>query len=212
MEPTTPPPAPQPPAPIAKKSPKKSSRHDLLSTIGIVIAAPIIALLLTVFVFQSYEVDGESMETTLQNKDRLIVIKTAKTWAKLTGHSYIPARYNIIVFNLNETEGGITTKKQLIKRVIGLPGDRVVVSGGKVTVYNATHPQGFAVDQEGPEAGVIVTTPNEINQTVGPDEVFVMGDNRENSRDSRMFGAVPARDIVGRLALRILPLSHKGTF
>ncbi len=195
------------------KPPKqKSGRRDLISTIAIIIIAPVIALLLTAFVFQSYEVDGESMETTLQNKDRLIVIKVAKTWSRVTGHTHIPARYDIIVFNLSEVSEGSIDNKQLIKRVIGLPGDRVVVSGGTVTVYNDENPQGLAVDQAGPQAGIIDQTSGEVNQKVGPGEIFVMGDNRDNSLDSRSFGAVKAEDIVGRLALRILPFKQHEAF
>ncbi len=202
----------QPQQPLPLKPKKKAGHRDLFSTIGIIIAAPIIALLLTIFVFQSYEVDGESMETTLQHKDRLIVIKTAQTWARVTGHSYIPPRYSIIVFNLNEAGDGSGEKKQLIKRVIGLPGDRVVVSGGTVTVYNDKHPGGLAVDQEGPQASVITSTGGEVNQTIAQDEVFVMGDNRDNSLDSRSFGSVKVDDIVGRLALRILPFRQHEAF
>lgn len=182
---------------------------DTISTIGIIILAPIIALFLTHFVFQSYQVDGPSMETTLHNEDRLIVTKTAKTLSKLTGNAYIPKRYEIIIFNFNGSIGdGQVKEKQLIKRVVGLPGDRVVVKDGVVTIYNKEHPDGFLVDREGPEKSVIGNTPgNDIDLTIKAGEVYVMGDNRENSLDSRVFGTVPANDIVGKLSLRIYPFS-----
>lgn len=194
---------------------KKTGHHDLLSTIGVIVAAPLIALTLVAFVFQSYEVEGPSMLTTLNDKDRLIVVKNARTWSRLTRHAYIPDRYDIIVFNRQETTlgTGSSEQRQLIKRVIGLPGDRVVVKDGIVTVYNDAHPKGFSPDKEGPHASVIIKgTESEVNQLVGQNQVFVMGDNRSNSLDSRIFGPISSNDIVGKLAIRILPLDQKKTF
>ncbi len=191
--------------------------RDVASTLGILIMAPLVALFLTAFVFQSYQVDGPSMETTLQDRDRLIVSKTGRTWSKITRKPYIPKRYEIIVFN-QTAEFGQTeaTERQLIKRVIGLPGDRVVVKGGEVTIYNNERPNGFAVDKEGPEAKAITTTEavggnsddNEesmIDETVKPGYLYVMGDNRPNSLDSRTFGAIRSQDVVGKLSLRLYP-------
>jgi signal peptidase I len=200
-------PNPQPPLNTepSRKPPKKKVSKELTSTLAIIIAAPLIAFVLTVFVFQSYEVDGPSMETTLQNKDRLIVNKMGRTWANIIGDNYLPSRYEIIVFNYSgsASSGG---SKQLIKRVIGLPGDRVVVKDGVVTIYNDKNPDGFKPDIEGPENGAITTTDGNIDEKVEKGEVFVMGDNRENSLDSRVFGPIDTSQIVGDLALRIYPL------
>ncbi len=206
------------PAPVQPTEEKSrvqttSTSHDglrsILTTIGILILAPIIAFALTAFVFQSYQVDGSSMETTLQNQDRLIVLKLPRTWSKITGHAYIPNRGDVIIFNkenLYEFDGS-GQKKQLVKRVIGLPGDRVVVKEGKVLVYNADHPQGFDPDTTLPYGTVIKTTSGVIDQTVGARQVFVMGDNRGNSLDSRIFGPIADKDIVGKLTLRIFPFN-----
>jgi signal peptidase I len=189
-------------------TPAKEKWKDTLSTLGIIILAPIVAFILTVFVFQSYQVDGPSMETTLQDRDRLIVFKTGKTWSEITRSDYIPKRYEIVIFNhTGEYEGGqYVTEKQLIKRVIGLPGDRVVVQNGEVKVYNDENPDGFLVDQEGPEKDNIGgSTSGNINETVGEGEVYVMGDNRGNSLDSRSFGPVKSDDVIGKLSFRIYP-------
>jgi signal peptidase I len=186
---------------------KTGSRKELFSTLGILIIAPIIAVLLTMFVFQSYQVDGPSMERTLYNSDRLIVTKTGKTWAKLTGRQYIPSRYSIIVFDHSGQSGYEVQKKQLIKRVIGLPGDRVVIKDGIVTIYNDQNPDGFYPDKQGPESATVNTTSGNIDQTVKAGEVFVLGDNRGNSLDSRTLGPVRSEDILGHLSVRIYPFS-----
>jgi signal peptidase I len=166
--------------------------------------APIVALFLTAFVFQSYQVDGPSMEATLQNKDRLIVTKTGRTWSRITGKNYVPKRYEIIIFNhTGEFGSQQVSEKQLVKRVIGLPGDRVVVKDNVVTVYNKEHPNGFMIDREGPEKNVISNTNGSIDETVKPGEIYVMGDNRENSLDSRSFGAIQRRLVPVVYALNL---------
>jgi len=182
---------------------------SVFSTLVVLLVAPLIAIFLTVFVFQSYQVDGESMETTLSHNDRLVVWKMPKTWSKLTGHAYIPNRGDIVVFTEPELgQFGQDPGKQLIKRVVGLPGERVVVSENKLTVYNDEHPGGFRPDEDLPYGGIIKSTPLEGDWTVGDDQLFVIGDNRSNSLDSRTFGPVNADNIVGKLAIRVLPVGE----
>ncbi len=186
--------------------------RNSLSTIAILIIAPLIAFALTTFVFQSYEVDGPSMETTLQNRDRLIVYKLPRTLSKITRNSYVPERGEIIIFTRQEGfEFGAGQKRQLIKRVIALPGERVVVKSGILTVYNEKHPDGFRPD-EGAYKKAIITTPGDIDLVVPEGHVYVCGDNRTNSLDSRAFGPVPFEDIVGRLALRVYPFGKSQVY
>jgi len=196
-----------------KHSQPRGSWRNVVSTVLILLAAPLIALVLTAYIFQSYEVDGPSMETTLHNNDRLIVLKIPRTMSRLTGHAYIPNRGDIIVFvKHNLLEYGQSGDKQLIKRVIGLPGDRVVVSNGKITVYNNQHPDGFDPDSTLPYGKVIPNTPGETDVTVPAGQIFVCGDNRTNSLDSRSFGTVSANDIVGKLIVRIFPINNAKNF
>lgn len=203
----------EPQTPVtASKPPNKWG--GTFSTIAILIAAPLVALTLTAFIFQSYEVDGPSMETSLQNRDRLIVWKVPRTIARITNHAYIPERSDVIVFVKHGVyESGSSREKQLIKRVIGLPGDRVVVSEGKITIYNKEHPDGYNPDlnQEFSQNIASVTTGN-VDIVVGEGEVFVCGDNRTNSLDSRAFGTVSADDIVGKLTFRIFPINSFESF
>jgi signal peptidase I len=187
--------------------------RPILSFIGLLFTAFAIAFLLNAFVIQSYQVDGESMETTLQNNDRLIVDKIPRTWARITGHQYVPARGQIIIFNKDNLPGFVGPK-QLIKRVIGLPGDHVVVNNAKVTIYNSAHPDGFNPDHSGIYSFTPATPPVNIHYdvTLSNNQLFVCGDNRGNSEDSRYFGPVNTDQVVAKLILRIVPLNKTKTF
>jgi signal peptidase I len=188
----------------------------MASTIFILLLAPAIAVLLTLFVFQSYQVDGPSMEATLQNNDRLIVWKLPRTWAKVTGHQYIPKRGDVIILNESglNSFGSPADSKQLVKRVIGLPGDRVVVKDNVLTIYNAENPRGFQPDATLPygQNSAIPPTSNNTDVTLSSSQLFVCGDNRPRSLDSRTFGPIESNQVVGKLVLRILPLGAVKVF
>lgn len=199
------------PSPAPKK--RRDGWLSILSTILIIIVAPVIAWLMIMFVFQSYQVDGQSMESTLSDSERLIVLKTDRTWATIKSTDYIPERYDIIVFvKRGMVDFGDTSERQLIKRVIGMPGERVVVGGGVITVYNRENPSGFNPDTNQEYAETITVTNGDMDIIVPDGEVFVAGDNRTNSLDSRTFGTVPSEDIVGRLIFRLLPLNRAESF
>ncbi len=192
---------------------KKEGIKGILSTVAILIIAPLIALSLTAFVFQSYEVDGPSMETTLQNHDRLIVYKLPRTLSKLTRNSYTPKRAEVVIFTRQDDyTAGVAKSRQLIKRVIALPGERVVVKDNKITVYNDEKPEGFNPDEIAPYGKVIGNTSGDVDLVVPDDSIFVCGDNRAQSLDSRAFGPVKLKDLVGRLSLRVYPFNKGQSF
>ena len=192
---------------------KSGSKNNVLSFVAVVVVAFVIAAILTMTVFQQYQVDGSSMRTTLQNGNRLIVDKVPRTWARITGHPYIPKRGDIIVFIENGLYGlNDSSSDQLIKRVIGLPGDRVVIKNGYVTIFDKSHPDGFRPDKTLPYGKVIPYTSGNIDLVVPKNQVFVMGDNRGDSLDSRIFGPVPVNNIIGQLVVRIYPLSEVSRF
>jgi signal peptidase I len=199
-----------------KKHPVNRKREGLgsiVSTVAVLLIAPLVAVILTAFVFQSYQVDGPSMQTTLYNNDRLIVWKVPKTWSKITGHQYVPNRGDVVIFVEDQISSfGEEPSKQLIKRVIALPGERITVKDNKVSVFNKEHPDGFQPDQTLPYGNVIEQTSGDIDITVPKDKVFVMGDNRPNSLDSRAFGPVATKDIVGKLVLRVWPAGEMKSF
>jgi signal peptidase I len=187
------------------------SWRSVLSTIGLFISAFVIAILLNTFVIQSYQVDGESMQPTLMNDDRLIVNKIPRTISRIDGHQYVPHRGDIIIFNQVGLPGFVG-QKQLIKRVIGLPGDHVVVKDGSITIYNQQNPNGFNPDTTGNYRIAATTTVGDVDQVLQKDELFVCGDNRGNSEDSRYFGPIKTNQVVAKLVLRILPLNQVKSF
>lgn len=201
-----------PATPPEEQSSSGSNMRSIISTVILFLAAPVLALVLILFVIQSYEVDGQSMETTLQNKDLLIVSKIPKTVSQITRKDYIPERYTIIIFSRDESGGLGGQTRQLVKRVIAVPGERVVVNNGKVTVYNTQNPDGFDPDEGQEYSKSIKTTPGNVDITVQEGQVFALGDNRTNSLDSRFFGPVDSDDIVGRLGVRIFPLNKAQSF
>jgi signal peptidase I len=202
---------PPPPKPSA---PKPSGLRDILSVGGVLASALLLAFILINFVFQSYQVEGPSMQRTLENGDHLLVWKVDKSIAKFTGNHYIPKRGDVVIFDEpSGAEPGGPAGKQLIKRVIALPGERVVFSGTSVTVYNDEHPEGFSPDDSMPYGDKLLNEkPSNYETTVPEGQVVVAGDHRDNSLDSRVFGPVESDLIVGRLIVRILPLNTFKTF
>ncbi len=173
----------------------------------IILLALTLAFVSLRFFMQAYEVDGLSMETTLQNGDRLIVWKGTKTWYNIRGNTYIPDRYDVVVFDRPLfIENGSDSVDHLIKRVIGLPGERVVVSEGTVTVYNDEFPEGFNPDLEQEYSESFDATPGEVDIQIGEEEIFVLGDNRNNSLDSRRFGSVDVVHVTGIAEFRLAPV------
>ncbi|MEK7152630.1 MAG: signal peptidase I, partial [Patescibacteria group bacterium] len=147
------------------------------------------------------------------NGDRLVVWKIPKTWSRITGHGYIPQRGDIVIFVESAMSSyGQDPGKQLIKRVVALPGERIVIKDNVVKVYNKEHPEGFQPDKTLPYGPVIGDTSGSRDTVVAKDHIFVMGDNRANSLDSRAFGTIASKDIVGKLILRVWPAGDMKRF
>ena len=151
----------------------------------------IIALtwIVVTFVGQRTEVSGSSMETTLSDKDQLIV-------DKMTYRFRDPKRYDIVVFPYQYQDN-----TYYIKRIIGLPGETVQILSGMV--YMDEHYGNEIMENPG-----IAEEP----LTLGEDEYFVLGDNRNNSSDSRAsdVGLIHRKDLIGRAWIRVWPLSQIG--
>ena len=143
------------------------------------------------FVVEAFYIPSESMVPTLRIGDRVLVNKFIYRFAQ-------PERGDIIVFE--SVEGG---GEDLIKRVVGVPGDKISVRGGRLLVNGERQREPY-VYKKYPDRS------SSAPATVPEDHVFVMGDNRANSRDSRYFGTVPERKIEGEASLRFWPPDRIG--
>ena len=169
----------------------KSILKEILSTSVYLLVVLLITYLIVNFVGQRTEVVGSSMESTLSDGDNLIV-------DKITYRFREPERYDIIVFPFQYEKN-----TYYIKRIIGLPGEKVRIDSDGVIYINGKE----LTEYYGKE---IIADPGSARDeiTLGHDEYFVMGDNRNNSTDSRdsSVGNIRKKDILGRAWLRIWPL------
>jgi len=178
-------------------SPKKPADRGLFVSI---VVALVLAFAIRLFVAAPYVVSGSSMEPNFQDWNYLIV-------DRLSYRFEAPQRGDVIVLDLPQE-----TSRALIKRVIGLPGETVVLSGPNptVTIINDAHPEGFTLSEPYIASSNFGGSSDE-RYTLGPNQYFVLGDNRKVSADSRFWGLLPRQDIVGRVALRLWPIAEVGT-
>ncbi|MEA1940566.1 MAG: signal peptidase I, partial [Candidatus Caldatribacteriota bacterium] len=165
------------------KKGKKSMIRELLET---VVSAGIIAFIIITFIGQVTVVQGASMESTLHSRERLIANKIGYRFES-------PQRGEIIIF-----KPPLNTKRNYIKRVIGIPGDKIKIVDGKV----------YLNDRELSEPYVKFRSYENIPTiTVPEDSYFVLGDNRPNSSDSRYWGFVPRKNVIGKAWVIFWPLN-----
>ena len=167
--------------------------------VKILALALIIIIPFRMYVAEPFVVSGSSMQPNFQNHDYLIIDRL----------SYIkgnPQRGDVIVLLYPKD-----TTQFFIKRVIGLPGDTVKFSQGHVIIINSQHPSGLTLNEPYlPSQTETIATTEQVGP-LGSDEYFVLGDNRIASSDSRFWGILPRNDIVGKVWLRVYPVSTFGT-
>ena len=186
-------------------------------TVVLVALAVLLAVVFKTFLVAAFYIPSGSMESTLNISDRVLVEKVSYRFGEIE-------RGDVIVFvhdepgtelaspsnpvsgffsSLGQAIGVVPpSDRDFIKRVIGLPGDIITCRGGKL-VRNGRPVTENYLDQG-------ITTDGCQTVKVGPGELFVMGDNRTNSQDSRVFGPIQRSDVVGRAFVRIWPLNHTG--
>ncbi len=160
--------------------------------------ALIIVIPFRLFVAQPFKVSGSSMVPTFQDQNYLIVDEISYRLEE-------PKRGDVVIFHPPGQDKSI----YYIKRVIGLPGETVKINGSVVTIVNDEHKDGFVLDE--PYIKNKSTSDN-MEKTLNSTEYFVMGDNRPWSSDSRAWGTLPRKNIVGRAFLRLLPLNEISAF
>ncbi len=190
---------------------RPSAVLGVLKTIFSWIILPgLIVLFLHSFVFQAFYVSGNSMNPDFQDGDYLIIDKVGFTLSSVKASFGLDTsldlkRGDVLVFRYPNNPSTF-----FIKRLIGLPGDRVVVKDGKVVIYNDDHPDGLVLSE--PYIDQSAITQGDIDEVVEKGKYFVMGDNREpnGSFDSREWGQLPRKDIVGVATARLLPINELG--
>jgi signal peptidase I len=197
------------PAPDAEAEPERKSNRWIIELLGVVVVALVVAFLLRTFVIATYSIPSGSMEPTLQVGDRIVV-------DKLSYHLHGVGRGNIVVFSTPPKEDCAGAPvANLVKRVIGLPGETVSLSGGNVFIngrvlaepWLPASEQGRTYPGPSPEA---FSLHHPFHVPKG--DVYVMGDNRTLSCDSRYWGPIAQSTIVGKVDLRIWPLSRLNLF
>jgi signal peptidase I len=168
-------------------------RRALFEWVVIICVAVAAALLIKTFVLESYYIPSASMVPTLKVGDRILV-------DKLSYDLHAVHRGDIVVFARPPRDYADPGIKDLVKRVIGLPGERISSEGNEVLINGKVLAEPWLPKNEP------LGQPIE-SQVIPKGDYFVMGDNRPDSLDSRYFGPIPGRLIVGRVVARVWPLS-----
>lgn len=155
------------------------------------IIALVIVIPIRMWIAQPFVVSGESMYPTFDNGQYLIVDEISY----LLGNE---SRGDVVIFHYPKNPS-----RFFIKRIIGLPNEKIIVRNQSVTIINQEHPEGFELVEPYINEKIFTQTGE---YTTGNDEYFVMGDNRNNSADSRTWGLLPKKLMVGRAYLRLLPV------
>lgn len=176
----------------------------LLEGIQVIGVSAVIIALLNVFIITPQEVRGLSMYPFLHDGDRLITEKISYRFNE-------PKRGEVIVFHFP-----LDRTQEYIKRVIALPGESMELKNSKITIYNETNPNGLVLDEEYLDPSVVTNARAFMKEgeriEVPIDKYVTFGDNRENSSDSRQWGFVEKRDLVGRAVIIYWPPQRFGLF
>lgn len=167
-------------------------KHWIFDWTETIVVAFIMALIIRAFFLQVFWIPSSSMEPTLDIQDRIVV-------NKVVYHFRQPERQEIVVFRQVAPEG--TEKRDLIKRVMGLPGETFQIKDGVVYVNGKAIEENHPMNRDFADFGPIKIPKNSY---------FVLGDNRPASADSRFWGFLPAKNLIGPAFIRIWPLSKIG--
>lgn len=177
---------------------KQSVGSFFLEIVKFALIAVLIVIPIRLYIAQPFIVNGSSMDPTFATGQYLII-------DELSYHFNEPQRLDVIVFSFPQDQ-----KKFFIKRIIGLPGETVAITGTAVTIYNSEHPEGKTLDE--PYINENNLRSNSLKITLRSNEYFVMGDNRAASFDSRDWGPLERNLFVGRALFRLFPLQKLNLF
>lgn len=172
----------------------------LFELIKIVVISLVIIFPIRYFLIQPFYVKGASMEPNFYDHEYLII-------DEITYRFNAPQRGDIVVFRYPRNP-----QEYFIKRIIGLPGEKVQIKDGKVYVFNEKNPNGFVLEEKYLNNETSTYSLSEDVVTLSNDEIFVLGDNRNSSKDSRSFGPVNKSYITGKVLLRGWPFDRINYF
>ncbi len=167
--------------------------------VKVVVISLAIVIPIRYFLIQPFFVKGASMEPNFEDGEYIIIDEISYNLGN-------PRRGEVVVFRYPRDPS-----QYYIKRIIGLPGEKVVINDGRVMIFNQRYPQGFVLDEK-KYLYSVRSTPGEVNMVLGDNEYFVLGDNRTGSSDSRIFGPVPAKNIIGHAWIRAWPFNRMTKF
>ena len=183
---------------VEQQASPSARRESFGETVRFVATAIIAIVLIRTFLASPFIVEGASMDATFHNSDYLIVDKLSYRFVE-------PQRGDIVVFRYP-----YNPSVHHIKRIIGLPGDTVSVQNGTVTISNTQWKNGTIAEPYVLEGNNLATMSD--TRTLGENEYYVMGDNRDNSLDSRRYGTLSGEFIAGRVVLRLFPFDMVSLF
>lgn len=165
-------------------------KSGLWEMVRYAIIALIVVIPFRIFIAQPYIVSGSSMDPTFENSDYLIVDQISKRFEEPVRQSVVIIRYPV------------EPSKFFIKRLIGFPGETIKIKDGQVTIYNSENLSGLVLEE--PYVKYFKTA-EDLTIELGEDQYFVLGDNRAGSSDSRSWGALPKKFIIGTPIIRLFP-------
>ncbi len=186
------------------KSQKNFWKNELLDIIKTLVLLVIIYFVIKIYIAQPFLVKGRSMETSFSDGDYLIV-------DQLTYKFNDPKRFEVVVFHTEFIPNG-KESEYYIKRVIGIPGDRVVIKDGKVILYENNSEIPTKLEEDYIIKGLKTIYKEPIDILLKENQYYVLGDNRGNSSDSRYFGTVDKSYIIGKPFIRLFPFNSVKMF
>jgi signal peptidase I len=183
----------------------KTLRSQIIENVRFVIFVALAVIIIRGFLIAPFKVFGESMDNTFQSGQYLFVEKLSTRFSTVE-------RGDVVVFvTPEESSKPFLVRKHLIKRIIGLPGETVSIEDNVVSITNEAT---TTVLREPYTRGLTLSPAgtDQYSRTLGVNEYFVMGDNRENSRDSRYFGPITREEISGSPLIRLFPIASFGVY
>lgn len=171
---------------------KKVLKQNVFEFLKFAIIALIIVIPIRLFIAQPFIVSGDSMYPTFHDKEYLIVDELSYNLENIN-------RQDVVIFKFP-----LNPKKFFIKRIIGMPNEVITIENGVITIKNKENPEGFVLE----EPYLVEPYNSSYTFVTGPDEYFVMGDNRNRSSDSRVWGNVNKKFLTGKAYLRLFPIKQ----